>query len=47
MLLSPYGIIMDRGINPPGDGNIVVDGLNSTDKRYLKDKMTFMDKFGK
>ena len=36
VLSSSYGIIMDRGINSPHRGNNVVDGLNATDKRYLK-----------
>ena len=41
---SSYGIIMDRAINAPGHGNNVVDGLNTTDKRYLKSKMEPMGK---
>ena len=33
---SSYGIIMDCAINAPGQGNNSVDGLNATDKSYLK-----------
>ena len=36
LLSFSYGIIMDLDINTIGHGNNVVDGLNSTDKRYLK-----------
>ena len=36
LLSSSYGIIMDHAMNPPGHGNNVVDGLNATDKNYLK-----------
>ena len=35
---------MDRAINTPGHGNNVVDGMNATDKRYLKGKMKLMGK---
>ena len=38
MLSSWYGIIIDSAINAPGHGNNVVDGMNATDKRYLKEK---------
>ena len=30
-----YSIIIDRGINAPGHGKEVVDGLNDVDKRYI------------
>ena len=33
---------MDREINLPGNGNIVVDRLNGTDKLYLKDKWNLL-----
>ena len=36
VLSSSYGVIMDHAINAPGHGNNVVDGLNATDKHYLK-----------
>ena len=36
VLSSSYGITMYRAINTPGHGNNVVDGMNATDKRYLK-----------
>ena len=36
MLSSSYGIIMDCSIHAPGHGNNVVDGLNATEKLYLK-----------
>ena len=36
VLSSSYGIIMDREINAPGHGKNVVNGLNATDKLYLK-----------
>ena len=39
VLPSSYGIIMDRAINAPVNVNIVVDGLNATDKRFLNEKM--------
>ena len=35
-LLYLYGIIMDHAINSSVHENNVVDGLNATDKRYLK-----------
>ena len=38
VLSSSYGIIMDFAINVPGHGNNFVDGLNATDKKYLKGK---------
>ena len=36
LLSSPYGIIMDCGINEPGHGNNVVAVLNAKDRIYLK-----------
>ena len=36
VLSSSYGIITDHTINAPGHVKNVVDGLNLTDKRYLK-----------
>ena len=39
VLLSSYDIIMGRTINAPGHVNNVVDGLNATEKCYLKVKM--------
>ena len=44
VLLSSYGIIMDREINEPGHGNNVVDGLNAMDKHYLKGKIKLVGK---
>ena len=38
VLSSSYGIITDCTINAPGHGNNVVDGINTTDKRYLKEE---------
>ena len=38
VLSSSYGNIMDHAMNAPGRGNNVVDGLNATDKLYLKGK---------
>ena len=35
---------MDRAVNAKGHGNNVVDGLNTTDKRYLKGKMELIGK---
>ena len=46
VLSSSYGIITDRTINEPGHGMNVVDGLNATDKRYLKGKMEIIGKLG-
>ena len=39
VLSSLYGIIMDREIKVPGNGKNVVDGINATDKHYLKEQM--------
>ena len=35
---------MDRAINVPGHGKNVVDGINATDKLYLKEKMKLIGK---
>ena len=37
VLSSSYRIIMDRAINVPVIGNNVVDGINATGRRYLKE----------
>ena len=42
VLSSSYGIVTDCVINAPGHGKNVVDGLNETDKLYLKRKMELM-----
>ena len=39
MVSASYGILMYHAINVPGNGNNFVDGLNATDKRYLKEQM--------
>ena len=44
VLSYSYGIITDHVINSPGHGNNVVDGINATDKRYLKGKMEVIGK---
>ena len=44
VLSSSYGIIMDREINAPGHGNNVADGINATDKIYLKEEMEIIGK---
>ena len=44
VLSSSYVIIMDCAINAPGHGNNVVDGINATDTRYLKQKMELIGK---
>ena len=44
VLSSLYGIIMDRSINSPGNGNDIVDVLNATDKLYLKEQMELLGK---
>ena len=35
-ILNDCFIIMDRAINAPVHGNNIVDGINTTDKYYLK-----------
>ena len=42
VLSSSYGIIMDHAINAPGHGKNVVDGINTTDKPYLKEKWNLL-----
>ena len=37
---------MGRAINERGHVKNVVDGLNATEKRYLKEKMELIDKLG-
>ena len=39
VLSSSYVIIMDLAINAPGNRNNVVDGLNATDKHFLKEQI--------
>ena len=34
-----YQIIIDRMIGTPGHGKDLIDGINTSNKRYLKDKM--------
>ena len=41
---SSYGIIMDRAMNAPGNGNNDVGILNTADKCYLKGEMEIIDK---
>ena len=36
VLSYSYGIITDNAIDAPGHVKNVIDGLNATDKRYLK-----------
>ena len=36
MLSHSYNIVIYRGVGTPGHGKYVVDGLNATDKRFLK-----------
>ena len=44
VLSYSYCIIMYCKINAPGYGNNVVDGLNTTDKHYLKGENELIDK---
>ena len=44
VLSYSYDIIMDHKINSPDLGNNVFDGINATDKRYLKGEMEIIDK---
>jgi hypothetical protein len=39
ILASTYGIVIDRAIGAPGHGKDIVDGLNATDKVYLRKAM--------
>ena len=36
LLSSSYGIVMDRAINAPCHVINIADGMDTTDKRYLK-----------
>ena len=42
VLLSLYGIIMDCAINAPVHGKNVFDGINATEKIYLKRKCNLL-----
>ena len=44
VLSYSYGIITDHVINSPGHGNNFVDGINATEKCYLKEEMEPMAK---
>ena len=44
IVLLTFNMIIDRAIGGPGHGKDVVDGLNSTDKRYLREKMNSFSK---
>ena len=44
VLSYSYGIIMDSEINAQGHGKNVFDGLNTTEKRYLKGKKELIGK---
>ena len=46
VLSYSYVIMMDREINAPGYGKNIVDGINATDKCYLKGEMEIIDKLG-
>lgn len=35
---TTYRIVIDRAIGTPGHGKDLVDGLNATDKRFLREK---------
>ena len=35
---------MDHAINAPGHGDNIVDGLNATDKNYLREQMELIGK---
>eukprot|EP00966_Prymnesium_polylepis_P017924 413578-Prymnesium_polylepis.1 len=39
ILASKYGIVIDRAIGAPGHGKDIVDGLNATDKVFLRKAM--------
>ena len=42
--LDIYLMTMSRAINAPDHGNNVVDGINTTEKRYLKEQMELIGK---
>ena len=44
LLSYSYSITMDRVINAPVHGNNVVDGINTTDTFYLKEKLELIGK---
>ena len=44
VLSSSYGIKMDRAINAPGHRNNIVDVMNATNKRYLKEQIELICK---
>ena len=44
VLSSSYGIIMDREINATGHVNNFFDGLNATEKRFLREQMEIIGK---
>ena len=44
VLSSSYGIIMYHAINASSHGKNVVDGINATDKHYLKGEMELIGK---
>jgi hypothetical protein len=39
VLSSEHGFVIDHAVNAPGHGKDIVDGLNATDKNFLKQKM--------
>lgn len=39
LLASIHSVVVDRAIKAPGHGKDIVDGLNATDKRYLRELM--------
>mmetsp|Transcript_48111 Transcript_48111/g.102792 ORF Transcript_48111/g.102792 Transcript_48111/m.102792 type:complete len:335 (-) Transcript_48111:136-1140(-) len=39
ILASTYGIVIDRAVGAPGHGKDIVDGLNATDKIFLRKAM--------
>ena len=45
VLSSSYCVIIDCKIIEPGHEKNVINGLNATDKHYLKGKMELMGKF--
>ena len=44
LLSSLYGIIIDHAIHAPDPVKNIVDSLNGTDKRYLKEQMELIRK---
>ena len=39
LIATEFDLTMDRAIGAPGHGKDIVDGLNATDKMYLKKQM--------